>query len=249
MGWFRYMGFPRFYFPGELGPGRQVELPDQAAHHASRVLRLRTGESVTLFNGKEGEYDATILRMGKDGVAVRTGQWCDRECESPLEIMLVQAVPGGEKMDFILQKAVELGVTSIQPVLSVRSVVRLEGERAQKRVQHWQNVVISACEQSGRNRVPQVAPIMTLTNWLGAGTTAAVKLMLSPRAEHSLRVLPEPDGQVALLVGPEGGLTETEEEAAAVCGFVPIKIGRRILRTETAALATVSAMQTLWGDF
>ena len=243
------MGFSRFYCPGELGADQEVGLPEQAAHHASRVLRLKVGSQVTLFNGAGGEYDASIVSMGKQGVMVQTSAWCNRECESPLGITLVQAISSGEKMDFTLQKAVELGVKSIQPVISSRSVVRLEGERAEKRVQHWQNVVISACEQSGRNRVPEVGQIMSLNQWFGKSHDAAVKLTLSPRAALRFRELPTPGGKVLFLVGPEGGLSDTEEDAAAVCGFTSVKLGERILRTETAALAAISAMQTLWGDF
>ncbi len=243
------MGFSRFYCPDELDTVQEVALPEQAAHHASRVLRLKVGEQVTLFNGGGGEYDATIASMGKQGVTVNIRARRDRECESPLDITLVQAISSGEKMDFTLQKAVELGVKSIQPVISSRSVVRLEGERAEKRVQHWQNVVISACEQSGRNRVPLVGQIMSLNQWLGKSNDATVKMMLSPRATSRFCELPAPAGKVLFLVGPEGGLSDTEEDAAVVCGFAAVKLGARILRTETAALAAISAMQTLWGDF
>lgn len=243
------MGFSRFYCPGELGANQEVELPEQAAHHASRVLRLKAGEQVTLFNGAGGEYPASIVSIGKHGVAVHTGAWVNYECESPLDITLVQAISSGDKMDFTLQKAVELGVKFIQPVISSRSVVRLEGERAEKRVQHWQNVVNSACEQSGRNRVPEVGQILSLNQWFGQSHEAAVKLTLSPHAARRFRELPTPAGNVLFLVGPEGGLTDTEEGAAAVCGFTSVKLGERILRTETAALAAISAMQTLWGDF
>ena len=243
------MGFSRFYCPGGLGANQEFELPEQAAHHASRVLRLQAGNQVTLFDGSGGEYDASIVTIGKRGVIVQTGAWRERECESPLDITLVQAVSSGDKMDFTLQKAVELGVKAIQPVISSRSVVRLEGERAEKRVQHWQSVVNSACEQSGRNRVPIVRQIMSLNHWFGQTHEATVKLTLSPHAKLCFRELLVPQGNVLFLVGPEGGLSEAEEGAAAVCGFTSVKLGQRVLRTETAALAAISAMQTLWGDF
>ena len=243
------MGFSRFYHSGDLGVDRQIALSEQAAHHATRVLRLKTDDQVTLFNGEGGEYDATINQSGKSGVVLHTGAWRDRESESPLHVMLVQAISSGEKMDFTLQKAVELGVTSIQPVISSRSVVRLEGERAQKRVQHWQSVVISACEQSGRNRVPLVAPIMSLNNWFGESIPSALKLTLSPRAAVGLKEIAAPQGPVIFLVGPEGGFSEAEEASATVSGFTSVKLGQRVLRTETAALAAISAMQILWGDF
>ncbi|TCV84325.1 16S rRNA (uracil(1498)-N(3))-methyltransferase [Sulfurirhabdus autotrophica] len=243
------MGFSRFYHSGDLGADRQITLSEQAAHHATRVLRLKTDDRVTLFNGQGGEYEATIVQAGKKDVTVKTGAWLDRECESPLNMTLVQAISSGEKMDFTLQKAVELGVAAIQPVISSRSVVRLEGERALKRVQHWQSVVISACEQCGRNRVPLVAPIMSLNHWLEEKVTSTLKLTLSPYAKEGLKEIAAPQGPIVFLVGPEGGFSESEEVSAAVSGFIPVKLGQRVLRTETAALAAISAMQMLWGDF
>ena len=243
------MGFSRFYHSGDLGADRQIIMSEQAAHHATRVLRLKTDDRVTLFNGEGGEYEAIIIQAGKKEVIVKTGSWIDRECESPLNVTLVQAISSGEKMDFTLQKAVELGVNAIQPVISSRSVVRLEGERALKRIQHWQSVVISACEQCGRNRVPIVAPIMSLNHWLGEKTSSSLKLTLSPCAAGGLKDIAAQQGSIVFLVGPEGGFSEAEEAAAAVSGFTSVKLGQRILRTETAALAAISAMQTLWGDF
>jgi 16S rRNA (uracil1498-N3)-methyltransferase len=152
-------------------------------------------------------------------------------------------------MDFTLQKAVELGIGDIQPLASERSVVRLSGERAEKRVAHWQGVVISACEQSGRNHVPEVAPIRPLLDWLGQQEGTGLRLMLSPTAEAGLRDLPKPTGNVTLLIGPEGGFSPAEAEVAQRYGFTPVRLGARVLRTETAALAALAAMQTLWGDF
>lgn len=243
------MASPRFYYPGDLDAGGDVDLPEQAGHHAVRVLRLGSGDSVTLFNGLGGEYEARIVRAGKGGVTVRVGSWCGQGRESPLDILLAQAIPSGDKMDFILQKAVELGVTAMQPVTSSRSVVRLDRERAAKRLGHWRGVVIAACEQCGRNRVPQVAPVTALTEWLQPCQDGALRIMLSPRSSRPLRDVPAPSGTVILLVGPEGGFPATEERAALAAGFLPVRLGQRILRTETAALAAVSAMQTLWGDF
>ncbi len=243
------MDFSRFYHSGDLGADRQITMSEQAAHHATRVLRLKTDDRVTLFNGEGGEYEAIIIQAGKKDVIVKTGPWLDRECESSLNVTLVQAISSGEKMDFTLQKAVELGVNAIQPVISSRSVVRLEGERAFKRIQHWQSVVISACEQCGRNRVPIVAPIMSLNHWLGEKTSSSLKLTLSPHAAGGLKDIAAPQGSIVFLVGPEGGFSEAEEAAAAVSGFTSVKLGQRILRTETAALAAISVMQTLWGDF
>lgn len=242
------MPISRFYCPHRLGPGQILDLPPEAAHHAAKVLRMETGQEVTLFNGEGGEYRAVITHLGKKGVTVKITAFHPCEIESPLEITLAQAVSSGDRMDFTLQKAVELGIRHIQPLLSERCVVKLSGERAERRVQHWQNVVTSACEQCGRNHVPQVAPILSLPNWLGQKPTG-VSLLLSPVAEHSLASLPRPEGPVILLIGPEGGLSPNEIHMAQTTGFAPARLGPRVLRTETAALAALAAMQALWGDF
>jgi 16S rRNA (uracil1498-N3)-methyltransferase len=243
------MAVSRFYYPDTLGAGMRLDLPEHAAHHAARVLRLKAGDIVTLFNGSGGEYEATILRVDKQTVSVKTGPLLERERESSLEVALAQAVSAGDRMDFTVQKAVELGIGAIQPLSSARSVVRLQGERLERRVQHWQNVAIAACEQCGRNRVPEITPIRPLIDWLGEVPREELKLMLSPYAEINLRELPRPTGRVWLLIGPEGGFDEAETKAASVAGFTPVRLGPRVLRTETAALAALAAMQTLWGDF
>jgi len=224
-------------------------LPEQAAHHAARVLRLQTGDRVTLFNGQGGEYGAAIEWVSKTEVTVLIGPWLDRECESPLRVTLVQALSSGEKMDFTVQKAVELGVAAIRPVISNRSVVKLAGERADKRVQHWQGVVISACEQSGRNRVPPVSPIFPLTDWLVEADRSVLRIVFVPDAALTLHDLSKPEAGVTVLAGPEGGFSEAEIAAASACGFTPVRLGPRVLRTETSALAAIAAMQVLWGDF
>jgi 16S rRNA (uracil1498-N3)-methyltransferase len=242
------MTTPRFYCPEILAQSGTAELPEQAAHHAARVLRLQAGDRVSVFNGRGGEGDARITDIGKRNVTLEIVDWHAVERESPLQVQLAQAISAGEKMDFTLQKAVELGVGDIQPLASERSVVRLSGERAEKRVAHWQGVVIAACEQSGRNRVPEVAPIRPLLDWLGR-QDEGLRLMLSPVAEVGLRDLPKPTGNITLLIGPEGGLSPAEAEAAQRYGFTPVRLGARVLRTETAALAALAAMQTLWGDF
>lgn len=239
----------RFYCPDPLAPGARFALPEQAAHHAAKVLRLREGDAITLFDGNGGEFPAVIEQIGKRDVIAKIGQHIPRECEAPLFVTLAQAISAGEKMDYTLQKATELGIAAIQPLESERSVVRLSGERAEKRAAHWQGVVISACEQSGRNRVPQVAPIRRYADWLGEAGKSGLRLMLSPDAPQSLSDLPAPQQPVTLLIGPEGGFSENEVSAAKVCGFTPVRLGARILRTETAALAALAAMQALWGDF
>ena len=242
------MAIPRFYCPAELAPGAMVALPAQAAHHAARVLRLEIGDRVTLFNGQGGECEARLARIGKHEVATEILAWHEVERESVLQVTLAQAVSAGEKMDFTLQKAVELGIGAIQPLTSERSVVRLTGERAEKRVAHWQGVAVAACEQCGRNRIPQVAPLEALPTWLSEQQTG-LRLILSPEVDQGLRDLPRPTEPVTLLVGPEGGFSQGEIEAALRQGFTPVRLGPRILRTETAALTMLAAMQALWGDF
>lgn len=201
-----------------------------------------------LFDGRGGEYPARIERIERDRVHAELGAWSDVECESPLDITLVQALQAGDKMDFTFQKAVELGVRAIVPVDSRRSVVRLAGERAGKRVAHWQGVVAAACEQCGRNQVPNVAPLEKLENWLSRPSTAALRLMLAPEAEQTLASI-RPTGPVQLLIGAEGGLDPQEMLAAQQVGFQAVRLGPRVLRTETAGLAALAALQVLWGDF
>jgi 16S rRNA (uracil1498-N3)-methyltransferase len=243
------MSVPRFYCNAKLGPGVQLDLPDNAAHHASRVLRLKTGDEAILFNGDGTDYRVELLRVSKEGVTAKITEWTSVERESPLQVTLAQAISSGDRMDFTLQKAVELGVGAIQPLAAERSVVKLNGERAERRREHWQNVVTSACEQSGRAVVPVVAAPAPVLNWLGSMPDFKLKLMLSPTAERTLHDLPKPAGDICLLIGCEGGFAPQEVTAAESCGFIPVRLGARILRTETAALAALAAMQTLWGDF
>ncbi len=242
------MAIPRFYSPDRLSSGARLALAEQAARHAAKVLRLREGDELILFDGTGGEYPAHIAEIGKHQVTAQVGAHVARECEAPLHITLAQAISAGDKMDFTLQKATELGIAQIQPLASERSVVRLSGERADKRVGHWQGVVISACEQCGRNRIPPVAPIRQFNDWLGSGF-AGLRLMLSPDAALSLRDLPKPEQPLTLLIGPEGGFSEIETATAHHAKFIPVKLGTRILRTETAALAALAAIQALWGDY
>lgn len=241
------MNNPRFYCPVPLAPGARFSLPPEVARHAVRVLRLSPGAEIVLFDGRGGEYPATIEGIHKDQVSVALGAWQTVERESPLQIRLVQALQAADKMDYTLQKAVELGVASVQPVGSRRSVTRLEGERAAKRVAHWQGVVASACEQCGRNRVPAVAPVLPLVNWLGQPADGRLRLILAPGAETPLSALP-PATEVDLLVGAEGGLDPEEIALARQVGFQAVSLGPRILRTETAGLAAIAIMQALWGD-
>ena len=246
------MTSPRFFCPLPLVSGACVDLPESAARHAARALRLGPGDAVVLFDGGGGEYACRIVEVTRRGVTVEVGEHSARECESPLQLTLVQALQAGEKMDLTVQKAVELGVSRIVPVASRRSVLRLEGERAVRRLAHWRGVVASACEQCGRNRLPEVTAIEKLERWLERPMAdTAMRLMLAPEAGQSLADLTAPtDGRrIELLIGAEGGLAPEEMEQAAAAGFVPIRLGPRILRTETAGLAALAAIQCLWGDF
>ena len=244
------MRIPRFYFPDLLALGARVNLPKEAAHHASRVLRMAEGDVVSLFNGDGHAYRAKILRLDKQDVVVTIEQRAAVSSESPLQITLLQGISSGERMDFTLQKSVELGIATIQPIQAERSVVKLTAERKEKRLRHWQNIVSAACEQCGRNVVPEVKPAMGLLDWLGAQDAGeALRIHLSPDAEISLRDLEKPVGPVVLAVGPEGGFSDNEHAALRQCGFVAVQLGPRVLRTETAALAALAALQVCWGDF
>lgn len=242
------MSAPRFYLDQPLAPGGRLSLPPGPARHAARALRLAVDDTITLFNGAGGEYTARIERIQKDGVAVSVMGFSDVERESRLRVMLAQGISSGERMDYTLQKAVELGVTAIQPIAAKRSVVKLAGERADKRVAHWQGVVASACEQCGRNQVPAVAAPLTLADWLGRHQAGRL-LFLSPLAEARLADLAVPQSMDCLVAGPEGGFEADETAALHAAGVQAVRLGPRVLRTETAALAALAAMQTLWGDF
>jgi len=242
------MNQPRFYCREALSPGAHIDLPEPVARHAVRVLRLPPGAAVVLFDGRGGEYDARIERIERDRVVAALGAWRDVERESGLAVTLIQAVQAGEKMDYTVQKAVELGVSHIVPVDSRRSVTRLSGERAARRVAHWQGVAAAACEQCGRNQVPQLAPLERLENWLARPASGPLRLILAPDAEQALVDLP-PVTNVQMLIGAEGGLDPQEIVVAQQVGFKAVRMGPRILRTETAGLAALAAMQALWGDF
>jgi 16S rRNA (uracil1498-N3)-methyltransferase len=242
------MSAARFYLGQPLAPGGRLSLPPGPARHAARALRLAAGDTITLFDGRGGEYAARIERITKDDVAVSITGFTNIERESRLSVILAQGISSGERMDYTLQKAVELGVTAIQPIAAKRSVVKLAGERADKRVAHWQGVVASACEQCGRNQVPGVAPPLSLANWLGQRREGRL-IFLSPLADARLADLPAPVGTDVLVAGPEGGFEADEIAALQAAGAVPVRLGPRVLRTETAALAALATMQTLWGDF
>jgi 16S rRNA (uracil1498-N3)-methyltransferase len=240
---------PRFHCPFPLAPGAHVELPEQAARHALKVLRMRAGDRIVLFDGRGGEWQAEILGAGGTARAALR-EFNPQDIESPLPVTLVQALPAGDKMDWVVEKSVELGVTAIQPVASKRSVIRLSAERMARRVAHWNAIAAAACEQCGRNHVPLVAPVLDLPQYLAAAMAQnALRLMLAPRAPTSLRTLEKPTQPIIAMIGPEGGWEEGEILAAQAAGFSLMQLGPRVLRTETAGAAVLASLQTLWGDF
>ena len=239
---------PRFYVDFVLSPDSVVELPDNVVHHLN-VLRVKNTEEIVLFNGNGKAYPALPEVLEKRRASVRILREEATDNESPLNITLVQAVSAAERMDFTLQKSVELGVAEIRSVISERCVVRLSGERAEKRVARWQEIVVSACEQSGRNIVPKVLPLTTYAQALQQLPQETTKLLMSLNRAQKLSDVRPQSGKVVFMVGPEGGWTEKEEQQAFDAGFQSVTLGKRVLRTETASLAAIAAMQTLWGDF
>ena len=239
---------PRFYVDFALSPDSVVKLPDNVVRHLN-VLRVKNTEEIVLFNGNGKAYPALPEVLEKRRASVRILREEATDNESPLNITLVQAVSAAERMDFTLQKSVELGVAEIRPVISERCVVRLSGERAEKRVARWQEIVVSACEQSGRNIVPKVLPLTTYAQSLQQLPQETTKLLMSLNRAQKLGDVQPQSGKVVFMVGPEGGWTEKEEQQAFDAGFQSVTLGKRVLRTETASLAAIAAMQTLWGDF
>ena len=244
------MTVPRFYCPPPLYADDLFELPPTAAHHASRVLRLRIHDAVHLFNGEGNELRGIICEISGKRVFLENLQPCTEQRESPLNIVLAQAMCGSDKMDWVMQKATELGANQIQPVQTQRSVAKLSAERATKRAEHWRSVTIAACEQCGRNTLPRIHLPQEFSIWL-AQTRAlpGSKFILLPQGAATLHQQPKPQGKITLLVGPEGGFSEDEALLAQNVGFTAVRLGARWMRTETAAMASIAAAQTLWGDF
>lgn len=242
------MSISRIYQPVPLQEKQILRLDEKASHHLARVLRAAKGDELILFNGKGGEYHAVITHIDKKGVDVEVGAFAAREVESPINLYLAQGIARGEKMDFIVQKAVELGVSKIFPLITERCNVRLDQEREEKRLQHWQSVVVSACEQSGRQRLPEIAAPILLKSWLPT-VSADYKFVLSPHVGMRLEANKLPaQATVLLLIGPEGGLSDAEVELANQHGFTSLQLGPRVLRTETAAIAALAVFQNLFGD-
>jgi len=239
---------PRFYCPADLTPGALLDLPAGAARHV-QVLRLQPGDAITLFNGQDedgvtGEFAATVTQMGRSAVQVRVGEFVNTQREPARRVHLAVGMPANERMDWLVEKAAELGVASIQPLVTERSVLRLGGERADKKQAHWQSVAVAACEQCGGNRVPVIHPVLTLAAWLArADALPALRLLLSLRDEAlALRTAAHGLHAVTFLSGPEGGLSPAEEDAAVLAGFAPVSLGARTLRAETAAMAALAAL-------
>ena len=239
---------PRIYAPEPLSPDERYTLAGGQHRHISRVLRLKAGAKLTLFDGRGGEYGAVIEEVQRSHCTLRIGEFRDLDRESPLPIRLAQGVGRGERTDYAIQKAVELGVTSIVPILSRRGVVRLDPQRAQRRHDHWHGIVVHACQQCGRNRLPELCPVVTLAEWLSGYEGGGLNLILDPASASGISELAYDGALVTLLVGPEGGLDGKEREAAYAAGFRGLKLGPRTLRTETAAVAAVTAVQLRWGD-
>ena len=241
---------PRFYCRPPIPLSGSFDLPPDAAHHASRVLRLRTGDSVEIFDGIGNACHGLIADLGARHVTVTGITESGNKRESPLHTLLAQALSSSEKMDWVIQKSTELGVTEIQPVATDRSVARLSAERTEKRLDHWQQVAISACEQCGRNVLPQIHKPMDIMDWLQqVKMIHESKYILLPDGTARLHDQAKPHHKAVLLVGAEGGFSQAESDAAKHCGFVPIRLGARVMRTETAAIAGLAVLQTLWGDF
>lgn len=243
------MRVPRFYLPVPLTVGAHASLEGGAFNHAVRVLRLKPGAPLILFDGEGGAYTATLGEISGREASVEVMEALPAPVEPALPIVLAQGISRGEKMDHTVQKAVELGVSIFQPLFTERGGVRLNDERLTRKVQHWRGIVIGACEQCGRNRLPELREPLTLATWLAMPMAPGSRLLLDPLAEHSLRSLDPPSEALTLLIGPEGGLSPEELAQARTAGFVGVRLGPRVLRTETAGMAALAAVQALWGDW
>ncbi len=243
------MRLTRVYVEGPLLAGKRVRLEGGSASHITRVLRLRVGAALTVFDGTGGEHEASIDKAHGGEVIVAVGERAAIERESPLQLTLAQGVSRGERMDLVVQKATELGVTGFVPVLTERSVVRLSAQQSDRKLNHWRAIAIAACEQCGRNRLPALAAPVALRDFLKGEAAAGTRLLLSPSGSGSLGDLPRPAGAITALIGPEGGLTDEEEQAALAAGFIGVRLGPRVLRTETAAIAALALLQRQFGDF
>lgn len=254
------MRIPRIYQDTFLSVGDTITLDAQATVHIARVLRLKPNDAVIVFNGRGGEFHGRILSQEKRSTVIVLETYDERSAESQISITLAQGVSRGERMDYTVQKAVELGVTQIIPLMTSRTSVNLDSERRQRRQEHWQTIVQSACEQCGRNTVPMVTEVQEFSTWLShlnanqaeshneTKNMPVTKLVLYHKAEHSMASVVPESSDFLLLIGPEGGLNESEINAALQVGFIPVRLGPRVMRTETAAMVALTVLQSQWGD-
>ncbi|MDD5267488.1 MAG: 16S rRNA (uracil(1498)-N(3))-methyltransferase [Methylococcales bacterium] len=241
------MRVSRLYTPAHLATGKRIELDDENAHYVRTVLRLKKEAEIILFDGAGGEYLCTVAEISRKTALIQINKWLDRNVESPLLVTLGLGISRGDRMDLSVQKAVELGVNCITPLLTERCVVQFKGEKKPQRLLHWQKIVQHAAEQSGRTTLPELTEIENLQHWIGK--QQGLKVFLDPYAEATLAEMNPIDMHVTLLAGPEGGFSGQERDVAKAAGFIPVRLGSRILRTETASLAALAAVQMLWGDF
>lgn len=241
------MRVSRLFVHGGVEVDQAVELDAEAGHYVRTVLRLKKDAPIIIFNGRGGEFLGRVVEASRQRVVIAIDQWTDRSVESPLFVTMGLAISRGDRMDLAVQKAVELGVHVLTPLMTERCVVQLKGDKLHQRTGHWQKIMQHASEQCGRTLVPELRTVSKLDAWLKA--QQGLRIFLDPYAQHSLTDLSPETQRVTLLSGPEGGFADQEREAAKAAGFIPVKLGRRILRTETASLAALSAVQMLWGDF
>lgn len=241
------MRISRLYVTHQLDEGHEVELQEACAHYVRTVLRLKKEQAVVLFNGQANEFSCTLQEVSRKKVIVQIDKRLNRTVESPLNITLGLGISRGDRMDWAIQKSVELGVNSLTPLMTERCLIKFKGDKKQQRLQHWRNIVQHATEQCGRTVLPALNEIMDMANWLPQQNDLTV--FLDPYAEKSLADLTPLNQRVTLLSGPEGGFSDNERDMAIAAGFIPVRLGQRILRTETASLAALSAVQMLWGDF
>ena len=242
------MRLTRVHVSEPLTAGHRHTLEGDAANHIMRVLRLRPGDALALFDGRGGEHAARVEGFRKDAVIVEVGERSATAVESPLSLTLAQGVSRGERMDWVVQKATELGVSCISPVMTERTMVKLDAQQAERKRLHWRGIAIAACEQSGRDRIPEIGTPLGLPEFLGRVDARATRVLLSPAGTLRIADLPRPEGGVLVLIGPEGGLAEPEQRAAIAAGFVGVRLGPRVLRTETAAVAALTLLQYRFGD-
>ncbi|MFL6600583.1 MAG: 16S rRNA (uracil(1498)-N(3))-methyltransferase [Steroidobacteraceae bacterium] len=242
------MRLTRVYVDVELQTGRRLTVEGTAGNHIARVLRLRVGDTLTLFNGRGGEYAGSIEEIRRDTVVVSVLERRDVDRESPCQLSLAQGVSRGERMDWVVQKATELGVWQIAPIFTERSVVQLDAKQAVRKLQHWRSIAVAACEQSGRNRVPHITEPVRLYELLEQRTSSGTALLLSPGAPLRIADIASATADITVLIGPEGGLADVEQEAAIKTGFAPVRLGPRVLRTETAAVCALTLLQQKFGD-